>query len=63
MQREAAKATYLDSLPRGQRVAHEVKQVLDRKLNVFGRQVFLFSGNRFYEFRFSHYSAFSGCDS
>jgi hypothetical protein len=32
--------------------------VLDRKLNVFGRQVFLFSGNRFYEFRFSHFYSF-----
>jgi hypothetical protein len=32
--------------------------VLDRKLNVFGRQVFLFSGNRFYEFRFGHFSGF-----
>ena len=59
MQRETPEASNLDALPLGQRIAHQIQQVLDRKLDVFRRQVLLLAGNGFYEFRFSHNFVFT----
>ncbi len=58
VQRKTAEAPDLDALPLRQRIAHQVQQVLDRKFDVFGGQVLLLSGDRFYEFRFGHFSGF-----
>ena len=50
MQRKAAKAPYFNAFTPGERIAHQIQQVFDCKLNVFRRQVFLLSGDQFNEF-------------
>jgi hypothetical protein len=50
MEGETPKATYFDALTLGQRIAHQVKQMLHGQLNILGWQVFLLPGNGFYQF-------------
>jgi hypothetical protein len=54
MQRKAAKSADFYTSALGQRVAHQVEKMLYRKLHILCRQVFLLSGDHFYEFRFCH---------
>src|SRR4029077_5759136 len=54
VKREAAEPANLDSLAARERLAHELQNVLDRQLDVFGGQVFLTAGDRFDQLRLCH---------
>src|SRR5262245_4405227 len=54
VQREAAEPANLDSLAASQRFAHELENMLDRQLHIFGRQMLLAAGNRLDQFGFCH---------
>ena len=50
MQGKAPKATNFDALPFGERVAHQVQQVLHGEFNILGRQVLLLARDGLYQF-------------
>ena len=47
MEAEAAETTNFDSLPLGERVAHDLEHLLERKLDVLGRQMLLLGRDEF----------------
>src|SRR5688500_12208484 len=54
VQREAAEAADLDAAALGERIAHDLEDLLDRQLDVLGGQVLLLRCNELDEFRFGH---------
>ncbi len=48
MQRETPETSDLDPLALGQRVAHQVQQVLDSQFHVLRGKMFLLAGDNFY---------------
>jgi len=54
VQRETAEPTDLDALTRGERVAHDLENLLERELDVLRRQMLLLGGDQFDEFRLRH---------
>src|SRR5690606_14017003 len=54
MQREAAEPADLDAVTLRQRVAHDLEDLLDRKLHVFRGQMLLLGCDELDEFRFGH---------
>src|SRR5262245_8831495 len=54
MEREAAEAADLDAAALGERVAHDLEDLLDGQLDVLGGQVLLLRCNELDEFRFGH---------
>src|SRR6185503_15506088 len=54
VQREAAEAADLDAFTRGERIAHDLQDLLQRQLHVLGGQVLLLGRNDLDEFRLGH---------
>ena len=54
MQAEAAEAPDLDALPLGERVAHDLEDLLDREFHVLRRQVTLLGGDELDELGLGH---------
>src|SRR6185312_14096365 len=54
VQREAAKAANLDALTLGQGIAHDLQNLLQRELDVLGRQMLLLRRDDLDELRFRH---------
>ena len=56
VQGKAAETANFNSPSVRERIAHEIKQVLDGQFDILCRQVLLLACDNFYEFRFGHLS-------
>jgi hypothetical protein len=62
MQGETAEAANLDALACRQRIAHDLKHLLQGKFHILGRQMLLLSGDDLDEFRLRHVSPATSSD-